>query len=402
VSSARTWSGIVGGLLVGVALGLFLLNLKFGLFSDADVQEPTSVQEPVATVDSAATAASGTTRVVPGTGLGLQMGNAITLATRKVAPAVVSINVVHSKQVNDPSIELWERMGLIPKREYFQQVQSMGSGVIVSGDGMVITNSHVLEDAVQVIVTLSDGQQYQAKLVDVIDGFDLAVLQIEGEGFPVARFADHDDLQIGEWAIAIGSPYGYLLADTQPTVTVGVISALNRDIKRSSGERNYLGMIQTDAAINPGNSGGPLVNTDGEIIGINTFIFSNGGGSVGIGFAIPASRVQQVLDEIRIFGHYREISLGVSLQKLSPGVMQYLGLNDPRGFVIVQVLQDSPAWKAGLRSRDVLRSVEGYSLDSSDILDRLLYELQVGDKLRFTAERDGETWNGEIIIEEAR
>ncbi len=355
MSSFRAWTGTLGGLLVGVALGLFLLQLKFGLWSERESGEPLAVQEspapvPVPTPADSAAADTGTIRVAPATEPVWDGSNAIIRATRKVAPAVVSINVVQSKQVSDPSIDLWERMGLIPRREYFQQVQSMGSGVIVSTDGMVVTNSHVLEDAVQIIVTLSNGQQYQARLVDAIDGFDLAVLQIEGENFPVARFAHHADLQIGEWAIAIGSPYGYLLADTQPTVTVGVISALNRDIKRNSGERNYLGMIQTDAAINPGNSGGPLVNTEGEIIGINTFIFSDGGGSVGMGFAIPAARVQQVLNEIRAFGHYREISLGVSMRKLSPGMMQYLGLNDPRGFVIFQVLQDSPARPGTARS----------------------------------------------------
>ncbi len=404
MSFSRTWTGIVGGLLLGVALGLFLLFLKYGDLpwgGKDPVTDPPPLQQLVERDTSATT---DTTVLVadPGDSVMIQRGNAITEATRKVAPAVVSINVVQAQHVRDPSMELWERMGLIPRRDYYQQVQSMGSGVIVSADGMVVTNSHVLEDAVQVIVTLSDGQQYQARLVDIIDGFDLAVLQIEGDNFPVAPFADHDDLVIGEWAIAIGSPYGYLLADTQPTVTVGVISALNRDIKRSSGERNYLGMIQTDAAINPGNSGGPLVNTRGEVIGINTFIFSEGGGSVGIGFAIPASRVQRVLKEIRQFGHYREISLGVSMQRLSPGMMQYLGLNDPTGFVIVQVLQDSPAWKAGLRPRDVLRSVEGYDLNSADVLDRLLYELQVGDTLSFQAERNKEIWNSKIIIEEAR
>lgn len=410
---SNSWKSIAGGLLVGVVCGIVLLYFKAGggwpvgsgherePVVQRQVVERPVVERPVV-ADTIAHDEASVALEDADTSLDIQRGNAITRATQKVAPAVVSINVVQAQQVKDPSMELWERMGLIPRREYYQHVKSMGSGVIVSEDGLVVTNSHVLEAAVQVVVTLSDGEQYQAKLVDIIDGFDLAVLQIKGENFPVARFADGAETQIGEWAIAIGSPYGYLLADTQPTVTVGVISALNRDIKRTSGERNYLGMTQTDAAINPGNSGGPLVNTQGEIIGINTFIFSEGGGSVGMGFAIPAARVQRVLEEIRQFGHYREISLGFSLQKLSPGMVQYLGLNDPHGFVIVQVVPGSPAWKAGLRPRDVLRSVEGFPLDSTDVLDRLLYEVQVGDRLDFQAERDQDPFPGQIIIEEAR
>ncbi len=334
--------------------------------------------------------------------LTFERGNAIVQATRRVAPAVVSITVLQAKRVRDPSMELWRRMGLLPRRESFEQVQSMGSGVIISEDGLVVTNSHVLDGAVQVIVTLSDGSQYQAQPVDVIDQFDLAVLKIQGKGFPVASFAREDHLAIGEWAIAIGSPYGYLLADTQPTVTVGVISAVNRDIKSNRGERKYLGMIQTDAAINPGNSGGPLVNTAGEVVGINTFIFSDSGGSVGIGFAVPASRVQQVLDEIRRYGHYREFNLGFTLQKLSSGMVQYLGLDDPVGLLVLSVLPGSAAWKAGLRPRDVIREVEGHPLASADVLHRLVYEAQVGDSLVFRAEREKIMFNGIIIIEESQ
>ncbi len=389
------------GLLVGAIFGGTLLMVRFGglpvdWFSGSDSGNLTSGQDDVRDSVPADIEQDNNNT------LGLERGNAIVRATRRVAPAVVSINVEQAQQVRDPSMELWERMGLIPKREYFQHVQSMGSGVIVSDDGLVVTNAHVLEGALKVIVTLSDGGQYQARLVDIIDRFDLAVLQIQGSGFPVARFSQDDNLEIGEWAIAIGSPYGYLLADTQPTVTVGVISALNRDIKRSSGEREYLGMIQTDAAINPGNSGGPLVNTAGEVVGINTFIFSDNGGSVGIGFAVPSARVQQVLLEIRKFGHYREISLGFSLQKLSPGMIRFLGLTNPQGFYVVGVTPGSPAWKAGLRPKDVLRKVGGEPLVSADVLYRLVYEAQVGDSLSFKAERANEPLLGEIIIEEAQ
>ncbi len=402
----NSWSAVIGGLLVGALVGGALLGVRFGYITLGRPGEhgASSGSGSVVAVDTTGRQGSGHERPaaaaeeIEDTG----RANAIVMATRKAAPAVVSINVVQAQTVHSPSLDLWVRMGLIPQREYYRQVQSMGSGVILSEDGFIVTNSHVIQGAVQVVVTLSDGRQYQAQLVDRVERYDLAVLQIQGQDLPVARLSTDDDLQIGEWAIAIGSPYGYLLADTQPTVTVGVISALNRDIKRSSGEREYLGMIQTDAAINPGNSGGPLVNTRGEVIGINTFIFSDSGGSVGIGFAVPAARVATVLDEIRRYGHYREFSLGFDLQKLSPGMIQYLQLDDPVGFLVVSVRRNSPAWKAGLRPRDVIREVEGVRLDSADILYRLVYEASVDDRLHFVAERDGRRWTGEIIIEELR
>lgn len=401
------WSGIVAGLVAGAVLGAVLLGFRFGYLSwnGGEARSGGSgpaVQAADSTLGPGADALEMAEADADGGGLASQRSNAIVLATRKVAPAVVSINVLQAQSVRSPSMDLWVRLGLIPQREYYREVQNMGSGVILSADGFIVTNSHVIEGALQVIVTLSDGRQFQARLVDLVERYDLAILQIQGENLPVAQLARGHDLQTGEWAIAIGSPYGYLLADTQPTVTVGVISALNRDIKRSNGEREYLGMIQTDAAINPGNSGGPLVNTRGEVVGINTFIFSDSGGSVGIGFAVPAARVLTVLDEIRRFGHYREFSLGFELQKLSPGMVQYLKLDDPVGFLVVSVRPDSPAWKADLRPRDIIREVEGMRLDSPDILYRLVYEANVDDRLRFVAERDGQRWNGEIVIEELR
>jgi serine protease Do len=317
-----------------------------------------------------------------------------------VAPAVVSINVVQRQAVRDPSMDYWERMGMIPHREYYRDVQSLGSGVIVSADGTIVTNYHVIDGAIQIIVNLSDGRQLAASLLDAVPLYDLAVLRVEGSGLPVAHMASSDDLEIGEWAIAIGSPFGYLLADTQPTVTVGVISALNRDIKMSESERAYLGMIQTDAAINPGNSGGPLVNTQGEVIGINTFIFSSSGGSVGIGFAVPSSRVMAVVDEVRKFGHYRETNAGFTLYRLSPSIMRSQGVTDAKGAFVYAVTPGSAAWKAGLRPNDILRELGGLRLDKLDTIYRLMYNSSVGDRLGFKAERDHRIFAGEIVLEE--
>ena len=399
-------AAIAIGLLLGVLLGAGLLAVRHGGLPT--LKWPESAESGMAQGSDRQDADGGAEddSTIAGAGegsedLSRQRTNAIVRATREVAPAVVSINVIQAQSVRNRNLDLWARLGLIPQREYYRQVANIGSGVILSEDGYIVTNRHVIEGAVQVVVTLSDGRQYQARLVDEVAVYDLAVLQITGDNLPVAQLAAEDDLQIGEWAIAIGSPYGYLLADTQPTVTVGVISALNRDIKKSGdSDQFYLGMIQTDAAINPGNSGGPLVNTEGVVVGINTFIFSDSGGSVGIGFAVPASRVRTVLDEVREFGHFREPGLGFHLLKLTPGIMAQLNVEDPVGFLVVRVEPDSPAWKAGLRPYDILREVEGRPFDSADILRRLVYEANVDDRLRFTAERGGERWDGEIIIGE--
>ena len=219
----------------------------------------------------------------------------------------------------------------------------------------------------------------------------------------MARLADSDDLQIGEWAIAIGSPFGYLLADTQPTVTVGVISALNGDIARQNQRgRTYLGMIKADAAINPGNSGGPLVDTDGRVVGINTFIFSESGGSVGIGFAVPASRVRAVLDEIARYGRYRDIVLGLGVTQLTPDDIWEFGLSDPVGLRVFEVTEGGAAWRAGLRPNDVLREVGGVRVSSLAQIERIYYNANVGDHLPFVAERDGKRWSGDILIEERK
>jgi len=382
---------------VGAALGAAILLMR----SDSGWLNRTGRESP----PEHAGAAAGTSAVAdtadPGGALGRERSNAIVRATRMVAPAVVSISVIQQQAARTPGMEIFERWGLVPREEAYRHVQSIGSGVIVSDDGLLVTNLHVVAGAVQIIVTLSDGRRFQAQLRDVVDRYDLAVLQIEGRDLPVATLASVEDLEIGEWAIAIGSPYGYLLADSQPTVTVGVISALNRDIRQVENDQFYLGMIQTDAAINPGNSGGPLVNTAGEVVGINTFIFSGSGGSIGIGFAVPASRVASVVDEIRRYGHYRRVNLGFELLKLTPALMEYYHLTgSPAGLLVVRVLQGSPVYKAGLRPGDILREVAGRPVSDLDTMYRIYYDTAVGDRLSFVAERDGETFDGEILIEE--
>jgi len=404
--NAPGWTGIVIGILVGLLAGSIWMLVRERnahanevalLQTGAAAMDPGPVAVPVSTTGPGTDRDADTISECRRTG--------IVQATELVAPAVVSINVIQHRIIRDRRMEIWDRFfpGMFPRREFRQDVQSLGSGVIVSDDGYVLTNFHVIEGGSEVIVTLSDGRQFNAEVLDAVDRYDLALLKIEGEDLPVAPMGRGDDLQIGEWAIAIGSPFGYLLADTQPTVTVGVVSALNRDIKQtdpSRTARNYLGMIQTDAAINPGNSGGPLVNAEGEVIGINTFIFSESGGSIGIGFAVPIGRARWLINEVREYGRYRQAYSGLSAQKLTPNIIRAFGLTDPIGFLVVEVKDDSPADEAGLRVRDIIRQIDGVPLETRDTVTRLLYEAKVGTQLEFLAERDGEPFTTRIVLEE--
>jgi len=404
---APGWTGVVIGLLVGLLVGSIWLFLRErGVNTELYAEQPpASVFEQVEEVGGGETPSQFTSVSENETDLGISAGRrtALVRATERVAPAVVSINVIEHRIYRDRYWEYWERHfpGVFPRREFRQDVQSLGSGFIVSADGFVLTNYHVISSGHEIVVTLTDGREFTAEVRDVAPRYDLALLQISGEDLPVAPLATDNHLHIGEWAIAIGSPFGYLLADTQPTVTVGVISALNRAIKHSDGQRDYLGMIQTDAAINPGNSGGPLVNADGEVIGINTFIFSESGGSIGIGFAVPIERANWLINEVAEHGRYREAYIGLLFQRLSPNLIRALGLKDTVGFLIKEVDEDSPAWKAGLRVWDVMRKINGVKLTDTDTLMRLVYDAKVGTVLSYEAERDGERFSGQIVLEES-
>ncbi len=331
---------------------------------------------------------------------------AIVTAAQRVSPAVVSVSVVATRVVrSDPfggalRDEFWERF--YPPMQYRERIPSLGSGVIVDPSGVILTNSHVVQDAEQITVTLGDGRQLPAKVLGGSTTYDLAVLKVEGKGLPAAPLGDSDDLVVGEWAIAIGSPFGFLLNDTQPTVTAGVISATRRDIKSEATESGvYKNMIQTDAAINPGNSGGPLVNGDGEVIGINTFIFTQGGGSIGLGFAIPVNFARRILDEIRTYGRVRAAWPGFQVQPVTPYLAQRLGFRDVSGLVVSRVEPGGPAEKAGVHVADRLRSVNGAPIKSVDDAQGAIYGAAVGDRLTLGLERDGKALTVTVTLAEA-
>ncbi|MBD3233892.1 MAG: PDZ domain-containing protein [candidate division Zixibacteria bacterium] len=286
--------------------------------------------------------------------------NAIVKAAEKVSPAVVSLSVTQERVLRRPRSILDEFYSDFwgwynPPRNYIQKYTTLGSGVIFDPEGYILTNAHVVQDAKTIRVIIPRGDEYDGVVIGMDNTMDVAVVKIEGDNLPHAKLGDSDDLIIGEWAIAFGNPFGYLMEDTEPTVTAGVISALHRDIKRDPNQvQIFRDMIQTDAAINPGNSGGPLVNAVGEVIGINTFIFTSSKGSEGIGFAIPINRAKVIAGDIIEHGEVVKAWVGVYVQTVTPMLAQSLDLSIQKGVIVTAVDDDSPASEAGLRRGDVI------------------------------------------------
>ncbi|NNE44769.1 MAG: trypsin-like serine protease [Gemmatimonadetes bacterium] len=321
--------------------------------------------------------------------------NAIVRAAERVGPAVVTVSVLRTQLVEGPAFpqqsEFFYPFFQNLRRRYWQQVQGIGSGVIVSGDGVVVTNYHVLKGARDIKVTLADGREFKARYLGGEELYDLAFLRLDadGAGLPVASLEESEEVLIGEWVVAIGNPFGYLLDDPQPTVTVGVVSATGRDIlsEREGSDTIYKDMIQTDDAINPGNSGGALANALGEVIGINTFIFSRSGGSHGIGFAMPVGTVRRVMDEIINHGQVREVWVGVRIQEIPAALAESLDLGSTEGVIVASVDEGSPADTAGLRRGDVVLEIGDDVTRNFEDARRALYGRLVGDRVRFLARR---------------
>ncbi len=321
---------------------------------------------------------------------------AIVAAAERVGPAVVTLSVVQTRVVQTSPIPFGEDFfepffrDMIPQYRYREQMPSMGSGFVISPNGYVLTNEHVVRGAEKITAILPDGRRFEGTVKGSHPQYDLAIVKIEGKNLPTARLGSSSDLMVGEWAIAIGNPFGFLLNDTQPTVTAGVISATHRDIKSQGPNTGiYKNMIQTDAAINPGNSGGPLVNAKGDVIGINTFIFTKSGGSEGIGFAIPIDAAKRVVDELIRYGKVRNVWIGVRTWELTPYVVERLGTKDKNGLYVSVIERGSPADKAGVKVGDIIRRVNGTTIRDVDEAYRALFGANVGDTISLTVERDG-------------
>ena len=306
---------------------------------------------------------------------------AIVQAAKRVAPAVVSISVIRTGRAR--AMSMWESFFMPPQR----RSTSFGSGVIVRSDGIVLTNDHVIANAEQIRVSLPGGGDFEAELIGTDPLADIAVLVIAGEDFPVAPLGSVEGLMIGEWALAIGNPLGMQAADTEPTVTAGVVSAVNRNIVPSVyGESEnragfYLGMIQTDASINPGNSGGPLVNAVGEVVGINTSIISRSGGSEGLGFAIPIDRALKITDDLLTLGEVQRAWVGLEVEPVEADAW-----GRTRGVRIARVAPGSPGESARLEPGDRLLTVNGRTLTGPLDFEGTLLDLRSGDRLEIEVE----------------
>lgn len=336
--------------------------------------------------------------------------NALTRAIKKVVPAIVGINVVSIQEYTyaNPFINDEFFSQFFPKQKYYDKVKGLGSGFIISDDGYILTNEHVVSGAIEIIVTLTDGSKYPAKIIGMDRTVDVAVLKITPERkLKYLTFADSDDLIIGEWAIALGNPFGLFDINNQPTVTVGVISATKRDFGLIDGSHSYQNMIQTDAAINGGNSGGPLVNSLGEVIGINTFIYSGSNSaktSIGIGFAIPINRIAKILPELKKNGSVnRSFTMGFKYQAVDRMIANYLGLDDVRGIVVSEVEKGGPADSAGLRVSDVITKINGQNVNGEYDFRKVVLgdDLRIGDAVNLEVVREKKKFILKLILAKA-
>jgi len=342
------------------------------------------------------------TNTNPNTSIDESRRNAIVAASEKIEKSVVTVTSVLTRTFRvDPFFEpffSFPDFGNV----YQQKIPNLGSGFIASEDGIIVTNYHVVEGAEEVSVILTNGKEHKATLLGGDRSLDIAFLKINASDklIPIT-FGDSSDLMIGEWAIAVGNPFGNFIKDPRPTVTVGVVSALHRAFSPDAG-RVYQDMIQTDAAINPGNSGGPLVNAKGEVIGINTFIFTKSGGYDGVGFAIPINKAKRLLEEIKKYGKIREVWFGFKVQDINMRLANYFRLSDTKGALIISVQLNSPASKAGLKIADVITKVNNKEVNNSDDLVVSLAGAQVNDEFNFTIIREGEIKEIKYLVEEYR
>lgn len=342
-------------------------------------------------------------------GTAVDLSNSFKHVSRALKPSVVSISSI-KRITTTPQIrsfgnrpmpdqfrqffgdDLFDRFMFempTPQRQF--QQQGLGTGVILSEDGYLVTNHHVIADADEIKVTLSDKRQFSAEIVGSDRATDLAVLKIDANGLSAAHWGDSQYLEVGDWVIAIGSPFGL-----EQTVTAGIVSATGR---ANVGITDYEDFIQTDAAINPGNSGGPLVNLRGEVVGINTAIASRNGGNMGIGFAIPSDMAHTVIDKLIDYGQVERGFIGASIQDLSAGLAESFDYGSTEGVLIGDLVVDGPAAKAGLKPGDIVQELDGEPMGSASQLRNAVASLPAGERATIKVFRDGESRDLEVEIE---
>jgi len=333
--------------------------------------------------------------------------NIITETVKKVSPAVVGINVIEIQQYRDPLGSFFDdpffRQFFGDRRSRTREVKELGSGYIISPEGYIVTNDHVAGNASRITVTLTDGISYDAKLIGSDPVSDIALLKIDGENFPYVEPGNSDEIIIGEWVIALGNPFGLFEVNDKPTVTVGVISATGMNLEPIN-DRYYLNMIQTDAAINGGNSGGPLVNSLGEVIGMNTLIFTAGSqGSIGLGFAIPINKVKTIIEELKEKGKIdRDFEIGMRIQSIDESIAKYYNLERTKGVIITKVYPGTPSDKAGLQVGDIILKINDFQIANDNTIFGVFYEFRTGQEIDVSIFRDGEELNKKMILEQSR
>jgi len=319
---------------------------------------------------------------------------------KRIGPMVVNVSTVQMRKAaenvpgsdDDPLSQFWQRFfgGRIPRGP--QRQSGLGSGFIIDRDGTILTNYHVVEGADKIAVTLSDGQNFPAKVLGQDQKTDIAIIKIDArQDLPAVTLGDSDRLEVGEWVMAIGNPFGL-----DHTVTAGIVSAKGRRI----GEGPYEDFIQTDASINPGNSGGPLINLRGEVVGINTAIFSGSGGNIGIGFAIPTNLVKDLLPQLRATGKVVRGFLGTTIQKVTPDIAESMGLKQVTGALVADVAKDGPAERAGVKTGDVIVGFDGKEVRDSADLPLQVARLAPGKRVQVKIIREGKELTLPITVGE--
>jgi serine protease Do len=375
-------------ILVGVGVGIALKNSDEG---------SAGWVERVASLDSVALAQERDSRA------GMLSPDLMSFAdvAERVSPSVVTLRSQKRLRAGngqgpatEPSPEDFFRRFFGQPFDRDQLVRGLGSGFIVDASGIILTNNHVVEGADQVTVRFADGRELEAEVVGTDPESDVAVVRVEATGLPAVRFGDSDAIRVGEWVLAIGSPFGQHL---EHTVTAGIISAKGRS---SVGLADYEDFLQTDAAINPGNSGGPLVNLRGEVVGMNTAIASRTGGYQGVGFAIPINMADRIMQQLRESGKVTRAWLGVSIQELTPAMARGLDLGDARGIVVADVVGGSPADRAGIETGDVILGLDGQPAESVTSFRNRIAATRPGSRVRLEVQRDGRKRDIEVELEE--
>ncbi|MFH0882621.1 MAG: trypsin-like peptidase domain-containing protein [bacterium] len=408
--------GFILGLLIGgAAMGL----IRFGAWLErengsnrdsVDTVQQIMPDRPLAT-PSAPLPTSDSARAVSRTETLDQISNnrhtAITEVIRKVEPAVVGITVTQVREYravnpmfNDP---FFRNFFNIPQQTYKQKVENLGSGFVISPDGYVVTNEHVVHMASKIVVTFENGKSMNAEVIGTDYDTDIALVKVDGKDLPFLKISPTDNILVGEWVIAIGNPFGLFKVNDQASVSVGVVSAMGRNFERQEDGRLYRNMIQTDAAINPGNSGGPLVNVLGEVMGVNTFIFTGGsGGSVGVGFALPASVLRDVVNELRERGSVdRDFWTGLYVQNIDKLIASSVGYSGNGGVIVTEVDKNSPGARAGIEAADIITGIEGAPISDAQGIRKYFdnHDLRVGDRLKMKIFRKNDTLTVTLQLE---